>query len=364
MNQASDTGFVRLASPFGSVSVDPAVGNLRALHFVVESRTLEPLHTAPWLDEPEDNLPADLVPIERNLSGDFLCAPFGATDDPDVPLHGWSANSAWSLVASQPASARFSLDRTIQGARIEKTATLAADAPLLYQVHAISGGSGGLTAAHHPMMRMAAGGRLFMAPKRVAITPDAPPEPGRDRLAYPGRSTDLSAFPAADGGTVDLTRLPIGDAHEDFVALVEADHDGIGWTALIRDAEDDIVFILKEKAALPITMLWHSNAGRDYAPWNGRHKGVIGIEDGRAAGVAGLLAARRENPLNAEGAETVFELADNVTHTIRHVIGCLPRAGWTRIDDIAVDGATLVLTGENGATRKLPFDAAFFEGED
>lgn len=360
MDQPRTAGLLSLASPVGSVSVDPSVGHLHALRFVTEGRMLEPLHTAPWLDEPEDTLPEGLSPVERRLSGDFLCAPFAGTDDPDIPPHGWPANSAWSMTERNENSACFALGRTVQGARVEKTITLSADAPVLYQTHSISGGSGGLTAAHHTMVRMATGGRLFLTPKRVAITHDAPLDPGRNRLACPARSIDLTAFPAADGGTIDLTHLPIGDAHEDFVTLVEAGRDGIGWTALIRKVEDDIVFILKDKAVLPVTMLWHSNGGRDYAPWSGRHTGVIGIEDGRAAGAASLLAARGDNPVRAQGVDTVFELAEGVTHTVRHVIGCVPRDGWTWIADIAVAGNALVLTGDDAAARTIPFDAAFF----
>ncbi|RWP70767.1 MAG: hypothetical protein EOR11_33840, partial [Mesorhizobium sp.] len=92
-------------------------------------------------------------------------------------------------------------------------------------------------------------------------------------LAYPARSADLGRFPAAGGGTLDLTEYRMGDLREDFLTLVETDHGGPGWTALARQAEDDLVLVLKNPAELPITMLWFSNGGRDYAPWSGRHLG-------------------------------------------------------------------------------------------
>ncbi|TIQ15631.1 MAG: hypothetical protein E5X54_38070, partial [Mesorhizobium sp.] len=74
-------------------------------------------------------------------------------------------------------------------------------------------------------------------------------------------------FPAADGGTLDLTDYRMDLGREDFVALVEADHGGPGWTALARKAEADLVLVLKNPAELPVTMLWVSNGGRYYAPW-------------------------------------------------------------------------------------------------
>ena len=41
-----------------------------------------------------------------------------------------------------------------------------------------------------------------------------------------------------------------------------------------------MALMLKNPAQLPVTMLWFSNGGRSYAPWNGRHRDVLGVEDG------------------------------------------------------------------------------------
>lgn len=177
------------------------------------------------------------------------------------------------------------------GARLTKTLILAMDAPILYQSHVIEGGTGALSVAHHPMIHLSGRGFLSVSQKRVALTPETPLEPGRHRLASGERFTDLRTCPATDGGTLDLTSLPIGDRHEDFITLIEASSSTLGWSVVIREEEDDLIFVLKNPRTLPVTMLWHSNAGRDYAPWNGRHTGVLGIEDGRAAGADGHRAS-------------------------------------------------------------------------
>ena len=44
-------------------------------------------------------------------------------------------------------------------------------------------------------------------------------------------------------------------------------------------------------------MLWFSNGGRDYPPWNGRHVGVLGIEEGRSYAAYGHAASAADNPL-------------------------------------------------------------------
>ena len=61
-----------------SVTVDLAVGHLAGLTVEAGGRLLQPLHRAPWIDEPD--LPEGIADGLRRLSGDFLCAPFSTSD--------------------------------------------------------------------------------------------------------------------------------------------------------------------------------------------------------------------------------------------------------------------------------------------
>lgn len=353
--------WTKVDSACGALVFDSSVGNLPRLTLRDGDRQIAPLNTAWWVTDPGAVLPTGLSPVERALSGDFLCAPFGPSDVEPAPAHGWSANSPWTVTDTGAAFVAARLDRPIMGARIEKRLELSDTAPLLIQTHHVTGGSGGLTLAHHPMVHVARGGRFCCSPKRLALAPDTPLEPDRHRLASGATATDLTRFPGSDGDPVDLTRLPIGDAHEDFVTLVEAKGNAIGWTAVIREAEDDIVFFLKDPGVLPVTMLWHSNAGRDYAPWGGRHRNVIGVEDGCAAGAAGHRAALGPNPVAATGVPTSLRLEPDRTHRIVHVTGAIARPdGWSAVTDIRLLGNALVLKGDTGSTRRLPFPADLF----
>ena len=69
----------------------------------------------------------------------------------------------------------------------------------------------------------------------------------------------------------------------------------------------------RTRGQMPVTMLWISNGGRDFPPWNGATKpGVIGIEDGARRKVGTGLAARwPENRLTAMGVPTCCR-------TVRH----------------------------------------------
>ena len=117
---------------------------------------------------------------------------------------------------------------------------------------------------------------------------------------------------------------------------------------------------LKDPAVLPVTMFWHSNAGRDYPPWNGRHDGVIGIEDGCAEGAGGHAAALAPNRIASLGLPTALDLAPGRVHRIAHVMAALPRPrGWETVTDIRVADHALSIEGSDGSTRTLPFDADF-----
>ncbi|MFC3073515.1 hypothetical protein [Shinella pollutisoli] len=354
---------ISMETACGLLRFDPAVGNIARLRFRWAGRAIEPLYAAPWRDEAEAQHDPDLSPAERRLAGDFFCAPFGAAVDPGVPAHGWTANSPWRLREHRPGHMRLALERAVSGARITKSLALAGDAPLLYQEHRIDGGDGILPVSHHPMLHLSGRGRFFTSKKRAVLTPDEVFQPGRSRLAYPARASELTRVPGADGAPVDLTHWPIGTRNEDFVTLVEAPGAALGWSAVIREEEDDIVFFLKDPGVLPVTMLWFSNGGRDHAPWSGRVLGVTGVEDGCCAGPAGEAAARRENPVSAEGVATGLPLAEGRSHVVRHVTGAVPRpAGWTTIADIAVAGDRLTILDGAGRQMLLPWRRDFLKG--
>lgn len=348
-----------------AVSVDLSVGHLADMEIEAGGRRLKPLHRAPWVGDPRETLPANLPYGTVRLSGDFLCAPFSASDVEDAPLHGWSANSAWEVRDSQATAdgwrAVLRLRRKIMGASVDKILTLRDGHPFLYQEHVFSGGAGAISVAHHPMTVMKAGGRLAFSPKRLAATLQDPLEPdparGRFLFAYPARTTDLTRFPTAAGATTDLTAYRMEDRREDFITLIEEDHGGPGWTALAREAEDDLVLVLKNPAELPVTMLWFSNGGRDYAPWSGRHIGVLGIEDGRSA--VGHAASLGDNWLKRESVPTAFTLAEGRAVSFRHVIGAVPRAGREPPASLAAEAGRMRLSAADGATRDIPFDGAF-----
>jgi hypothetical protein len=344
------------------VAIDLSVGHIADLAIERGGRVIRPLHRAPWVDGGEA-LPEGLPANVARLSGDFFCAPFSRNDVEDGPPHGWTANGEWQVIKEQGladgVSARLRLRRPVMGATVEKIVTLRDGHPFVYQEHLLHGGHGALPVAHHTMVRMAQGGRIAFSPKRAALTPDTAletdPARGRSLFAYPARTADITRMPLADGGSADLTQYPPGHRHEDFVTLVEAPHGGLGFTAIARNAERDLVLVLKNPDILPVTMLWYSNGGRDYAPWSGRHTGVLGIEDGISA--IGHRQSLGDNPVRREGVPTALELDPAGSVSIRQVIG------WAAVTEPplsirAAPGSLLLETGD-GEPVALPFDEGF-----
>jgi hypothetical protein len=251
---------------------------------------------------------------------------------------------------------RAVLEGAVNGATIVKELSVADGHPFIYQRHLFIGGCGALPVSNHAMISLPNGAKLSFSRKRWWETLADPVETvhGRSCLAYPRRSEDAAEFPGADGTTVNLHRYPWGPAHEDFVAGIEDPASRLGWTAVVRPAEGDLILSLKNARALPLTMLWHSNGGRDYAPWNGRHRGCLGVEEGAALPVLGLSSRETPDPLTAAGQPAFVTLAPRGTVEVRHILGAIRWPGGQSVAGVMLEGDVLTVTGDWGAERKLP----------
>ncbi len=86
--------------------------------------------------------------------------------------------------------------------------------------------------------------------------------------------------------------------------LVEAAGAPLGWAAALRPAERRHHAEPEEPGDFPVTFLWFTNGGRYYPPWNSRHFGVLGIEEGRSLRPDGHAASIAANPLSDAGIPT------------------------------------------------------------
>lgn len=351
-----------------SLAIEPRGGMLADLVIERDGQRIAPLHRAPWVGGPEA-MPADAAPHLGVLQGDFFCAPFGQTDDPAVPAHGWPANGHWQLggvdVGVDGArTGRFELVERVGGAAVTKEVTVRPGHPVVYQRHLLRGGSGRLPIAHHAMIRVPGGARLSFSAKDFGATPGTPleadPALGRSLLAYPQRFETLSDVGMADGSRADLRSYPRFEAHEDFLTLFDPPDARVGWSVVVAATDGFVFFAVKDAAVLCQTSLWMSNGGRSYAPWSSRHAAVLGIEEmcahfGDGPGVSGS-----ENDLTREGYRTSVALGGRLD--VRYALGAIPMpAGWSEVADVEIANGTLTLFDAAGGTASLPFDSGFLE---
>ncbi len=314
--------FMTLAVAGASVCVDPQHGILHDLHFDGLPSGMSPLRS------PDAFPPLDADQTAR-LSGDFCCENADVKSRDLCAVRHWQAEEIWRSGAE--AQVRLRMTRAVQGARVEKLLRLRAGEPILYQMHRIIGGRGRLNVAHHPVLNLRCGGCISYSMKQAALAKSA-----EDGALHP-----LARFPQ------NLQDIVPSDHGHEVISLLEAPGASLGWTAVVREAEEDVIFVLKDPRVLPVTKLRYSKAA------NGAlGGGVLGLEDGCAT--AENCAART--------LPTDLSLAQNRVHVVRQAIGALPRPkGWTGVADIRVLGNALQLIGSDGSDVHLPFDTGFFD---
>lgn len=350
-----------IAADGASLGVTETGAHLDAVTFTLPGgRTVQPMHTSPWAGE---ELPDDLDPVLRVLRGDFFCAPFGASDviPTETRGHGLPANGKWRLGTQTASSLELTLDGEVMGASVTGRYEVRPGQAVVYQRHVIAGGSGRIPMAHHAMLKAEPPLRLAFGPYVWAGTPADPPEVppnGRSILAYPQEISDPTRARLADGGTIDLTRYPSAEGHEDVWMVATDGRQPFGWTAATSPA-GWVWFALKDPRVLPGTVLWLSNGGRTYAPWSSRHRHVIGIEEVRSYFASGHAASIADNPLSRRGIPTAFDLKPDGRVVINYLFGVAPApAGFGAVTEIRPDGDGISIT-DGETSIHAPVDLSF-----
>lgn len=302
-------------------------GQLRDVQFRLGRRVVRPFSTAPWCDKPEA---AGLVPVLRELRGDFFCLPFGAGPGPngeEYPPHGEAANAVWTVTNRERGRIRAALHtRMPKGLVVKKVETRHGETNI-YQTHELRGFRGRLCFGHHAMLDFKVNGSGLVSCSRLRLAQvlpapfEDPARGGYSCLRQGAWFRRLDSVPMAAGGTADLSRYPAREGYEDLVMIHHKDTDDFAWTAVVFPERQFVWFSLKNPAVLASTVLWHSNGGRHYPPWNGRHRGVLGVEDVTAYFHLGLGASARSNAWNERGVPTTIEFQPHRFVRVPYIIG-------------------------------------------
>jgi len=342
-------------------------GQLGPVRFRADDGWLEPMHRAPWLDEPD----AAAEPMLQNLQGDFFCAPFGDSDvlPNERRPHGSTANGEWNLVEADDQRLLLELAETVGGARVTKEVQLRPGHAVVYQTHRLRGGSGRIPLGHHAMLRVPDDDSLLLSFSPFAwagtrpVAPEPDPRRGRSQLRYPQRLASLSAARTAGGSTVDLSVYPAIQDSEELVMLVSDPGLALAWSAATAVRSGWVWFAVRPNTVLRNTVLWMSNGGRDYPPFSSRHRRVIGIEEVVAYFDMGHRASAEPNELSGLGFPTAVELEPDGAVTTRYAFGLLPApTGFGMVSSIDLSEDTIVIRGTPGGELRAPFDMSYLAG--
>jgi hypothetical protein len=254
------------------------------------------------------------------------------------------------------------------GARLVKHVEVRPGEAVVYQRHTFEGGEGRLPLGHHAMLHADAPLRLAFSKRVWAGTPPQPietPPAGRSVLAYPQEIPDLTRARLADGGSVDLTRYPFAEGHEDIWSLASDPDLPFAWTAATCAEAGWVWFALKDPRLLPETLLWLSNGGRTYAPWNSRHVRCIGVEEICSWFHLGHAASTADSPLAARGIPTAVALKPGGSVVIPYLFGLAAApAEFGAVTSIDEDDGGVLITDADGNDVFAACDVSFVTNPD
>ena len=341
------------------VSLAQRGGHMAPVTFFRKEAKFSPMSVAPWSLDVKAKYAVNHLSL---LRGDFFCLPFGGNAAPygkeKHQGHGEPSNADWKLVDAGRALAECDCEgechcddqyaflvtemRTkVRKAKVEKLVALRDGEQAVYICHEISGMSGPMPYGHHAMLHWKRQGAGLISVSKFThgqVFPDMfeiPAEGGYQSLKPGATFTSLSKVPMLNGGYADLSVYPARLGFEDLVMVCSDGKGPFAWSAAVYPDERMVWFALKDPAKLASTILWHSNGGRHYYPWNGRHVGVLGIEEVTAYFHYGIEPSVKANPISRKGIPTCRNFKANETFAVPYVMAAAKvPAGFDHVKSI------------------------------
>jgi hypothetical protein len=342
-------------------------GNLTC-DFKVGARTINPYFILPWWNEP---IAAELDNLTQMMRGDFFCLPFGADDDADpITYHGPTASGYWEPAAGSPSENSLDLQVKLDHGSVTKHIEFHPGEPVIYQRHTIAGYNGNVPFGYHPMLRFPEGsgtGRITLSKPVSGYTTPVPLElaanAGYTRIIPGGEISDMESVPCHDGSKLDLTTYPHSAGYEEIVMFVSDPNLPFAFSAVTIPSEGYVYFQLKNPRTLRQTLLWMSNGGRWYPPWNGRVHGLLGLEEVTSFFHYGKSASAGENFINANGVPTSRQFSADESISISLICGVVPvGAAFGRVRSIEPSGeGQITIYGDGTEKVSVPCDTDFLE---
>jgi hypothetical protein len=352
------------------VAVTVQGGHLTA-RFNTGKGDVDPFFTAPWWTEADSE---DLPRILKVLRGDFFCFPFGGGEDGShgitCPPHGQTANDPWDFQALDGNDSGSTLELAMDldaGGRVLKRISVKTGEPVIYTEHRVEGFTGSIPLGYHPTLKLpdrAGAGIIDMSPPVTGFTTperfELPEARGYSRLALGAEITDRKKAPTMDGSSVDITRYPTPSGYEDLALFVNDPEREFSFTSASLPEEGYLYFQLKNPRVLAQTLFWMSNGGRHYAPWSGRVRAVLGMEEITSYFHYGIGKSTQDNDISKRGYPSSVSF-DGSSRSFNIVMGVVPiDRKFKGVADIRKkNGKTIEIVGTGGEHMDVPCEVGF-----
>lgn len=321
----------------GVVSVEALGGMLGpSLFILANGQQVAPFQIAPWTnDAGADDLPG----ILQRLRGEWPCVPFGSDSDrvaigdwpgsqaavtADPLPHGYASNNAWKFEPAQAGSIVLSIDypeeHAVRSLRRRVTPDPSA-AAIDFELEIDVRQDCALPIGLHPSFR------LPFSPGAMRIEVGS----GVTGMTFPIEVDKSSIFeqnrllqpwhdvPLRDGSRLDARFTPLPQATEELLQLIDMP----GLAGLWNTLEGYRVNLRWNPAHFPSALLWFSNRGRQFAPWNGRHL-ALGLEPICSAFDLGPQISAADNPISRRGVATARQFSAGERFVTRYRVEVEP----------------------------------------
>lgn len=339
--------------------------------FKVDKQTIAPYFVAPWWKEGWDE---EAPPLRNILRGNFFCMPIGGDstgyNGKVTPGHGYCANCGWDYIETERIGSKQKMKLCFyeDEANITKTLEIINGQNVLYEKNTLQGYQGKYPIGFHPTLKLPdkqAKAHLTIGNIIKGTTAPIPPEKPENKGYYLLKTnqeiTDITKIHTIYGDSVDLTSMPIKKGFEELVQFA-LNTEKLGYTAITYIDEGYVYFQLKNTKKLPNTMLWISNGGRHYAPWNGRCTSVLGIEECVSYFTYGAEKSAEENVLSKKGYKTYINLKKDQSYSFELISGIVKvPEGFEQVEDIVPNIDGICIIGSKGERINQKIDLSFLE---
>ncbi|MFX1765113.1 hypothetical protein PWP93_21515 [Paraburkholderia sp. A1RI-2L] len=233
----------------------------------------------------------------------------GPLDASDDLLHGYACVGEWTLVRQTKHSIEIALEYPPESsiARVVRVVRADPDSPAIdFSVKIEARRSTRRPLGLHPNLAlpsMAGAMQIHTGAFRFGVVHPGGPEPGVSRAAPGAVFERLDHVPLRAGEAAAFDRLPFAHDTEEIIQLC-----GVDGSVTLTNEESQVTCRLTwDASVLPSLLLWISNRGRTYSPWNGRNL-CLGVEPVASAFELGCRPSLAQNPINARGIPTAVAL--------------------------------------------------------